>query len=142
MTRGKPQALLLMSEWTPKLNAVAAGVVVTFGFTMAWNPIPVSWAVLAGLGFTALLVWLGTTPKHVWAWACLFLGLESLSWPAVQMIKLQMSGVTEPNEDQMVELLHAGVFGVIFATFWLTFAYGVFRWIKRDESPDEAPPKP
>ena len=141
MTRGKPQALLLMSEWTPKLNAVAAGVVVTFGFTMAWNPIPVSWAVLAGLGFTALLVWLGTTPKHVWAWACLSLGLESLSWPAVQMIKLQISGVTEPNEDQMVELLHAGVFGVIFATFWLTFAYGVFRWIKRGEPPEAPPPK-
>ncbi len=141
MTRGKPQALLLMSDWALKVNAVAAGVVVAFGFTMAWNPIPVSWAVLAGLGFVALLVWLATTPKHVWAWACLFLGLESLSWPAVQMIKLQMSGVTEPNEDQMVELLHAGVFGVIFATFWLTFAYGVFRWIKRDEPEEEAPPK-
>src|SRR5947208_13102432 len=90
-----------MSDWTLKLNAVAAGVVVTFGFTMVWNPIPVSWAGLAGLGFTALLVWLGTTPKHIWAWACLFLGLESLSWPAVQMIKLQMSGVVEPSEDQM-----------------------------------------
>src|SRR2546425_10646596 len=94
-----------MSDWALTLNAVAAGVVVAFGFTMAWNPIPVSWAVLAGLGFVALLVWLGTTPKHVWAWACLFLGLESLSWPAVPMIKLQMSGVTEPNEDQMKELV-------------------------------------
>jgi len=130
-----------MGDWTLKLNAVAAGVVVTFGFTMAWNPIPVSWAVLAGLGFIALLVWLGTTPKHVWAWACLFLGLESLSWPAVQMIKLQMSGVAEPSEDQMIDLLRAGVFGVIFATFWLTFAYGVFRWIKRGESPEEPPVK-
>src|SRR2546425_13174762 len=105
-----------MSEWTIKLNAVAAGVVVTFGFTMAWNPIPVSWAVLAGLCFIVLLVWLDTTPKHVWAWACLLLGLESLSWPTVQMIKLQMSGVTEHSDDPMVELLHAGVFGVIFAT--------------------------
>src|SRR5947209_8319912 len=120
-----------MPDWALKLNAVAAGVVVTFGFTMAWNPIPVSWAVLAGLGFTALLVWLGTTPKHIWAWACLFLGLESLSWPVVQMIKLKLGGVAEPSEDQTIELLRAGVFGVIFATFCLTFANGFFLSIKR-----------
>ena len=49
--------------------------------------------------------------------------------------------MTKPSEDQMVELLHAGVFGVIFATFWLSFAYGVFRWIKRTEPPDEPPLK-
>jgi hypothetical protein len=130
-----------MGEWTLKLNAVAAGVVVTLGFTMVWNPIPVSWAVLAGLGFTAVLVWLGTTPKHLWAWACLFLGLESLSWPAVQLIRLKMGGVAEPSEDQMKELVGTMFLGIFFATFWLTFAYGVFRWIKRGESPEEPPAK-
>jgi hypothetical protein len=130
-----------MSDWTPRINAVAASVVVTFGFTLVWNPIPLSWTVMAGLGFTALLVWLGSTPKHVWAWACLFLGLESLSWPAVQMIKLKMSGVVEPSEDQMKELVGTMFLGIFFATFWLTFAYGLFRWIKRAEPPDETPPK-
>jgi len=134
-----------MSEWTPKLNAVAAGVVVTFGFTMVWNPIPVAYAVMAGLGFTALLVWLGETPKHVWAWACLVLGIESLGWPAVQMIRLHMSGVAEPGEEQMKELVGTMFLGVFFATFWLSFAYGVFRLIKRGEQatapPDESPPK-
>ena len=130
-----------MSEWTPKLNAVAAGVVVRFGFTMVWNPIPVSWAAMAGLGFTALLVWLGPTLKHVWAWACLFLGIESLSWPAVQMIKLRMSGAQDLSEDQMKELVGTMFLGVFFATFWLTFAYGVFRWIKRGETPENSPPK-
>jgi hypothetical protein len=129
-----------MSEWTPKVNAVAAGVVVTFGFTMAWNPIPVAWAVAAGFGFTALLVWLGTTPRHVWAWACLFLGLESLTWPAVELIKLRMSGMAEPTEDQMKELVGTGFLGIFFATFWLTFAYGIFRWIKRSETLNEPPP--
>ncbi len=59
----------------------------------------------------------------------------------VQMIKLKQGGVAEPSEDQTIELLRAGVFGVIFATFWLTFANGVFRWIKRGEPPAELPPK-
>ena len=130
-----------MSDWTPKLNAFAAGVVVTFGFTMAWNPIPLSWTVMAGLGFTALLVWLGSTPGYVWAWAFLFLGLESLSWPLVEVIKLRMSGVTEPSEEQMKDLVPTLFMGVIFATFWLSFAYGIFRWIKRAEPPAEPPPK-
>ena len=130
-----------MSDWTPKLNAFAAGVVVTIGFTMAWNPIPLSWTVMAGLGFTALLVWLGSTPGYVWAWAFLFLGLESLSWPLVEVIKLRMSGVTEPSEEQMKDLVPTLFMGVIFATFWLSFAYGIFRWIKRAEPPDEPTPK-
>ena len=128
-----------MSEWTPKLNAVAAGVFVTIGFTMVWNPIPISYAVVAGLGFTALLVWLGSTAGYVWAWAFLFLGLESLSWPAVTIIKLRMSGVTEPSEEQMKDLVPTLFMGVICATFFLSFAYGVFRWIKRGENPDEPP---
>ena len=131
-----------MGEWTLKLNAVAAGVVVTLGFTMAWNPIPVSWAVTAGFGFTALLVWLGSTPGYVWAWAFLFLGLESLSWPAVEIIKLRMSGVTEPSEEQMKDLVPTMFMGVICATFFLSFAYGVFRWIKRGEQATESPDEP
>jgi hypothetical protein len=131
----------MSSDWTPKLNALAAGVIVTIGFTMVWNPIPVSWAVAAGLGFTALLVFLGTTPRHVWAWACLFLGLESLSWPAVQMIKLKVSGVGELSEEQMQDLVGTMFLGIFFATFWLTFACGIFRWIKRGDPPEEIPPK-
>ena len=130
-----------MSEWTIKLNAVAAGVVVTIGFTMVWNPIPVSWAAMAGVGFTALLVWLGSSLGYVWAWAFLFLGLESLSWPLVEVIKLRMSGVAEPSEEQMKELVGTSFLGIFFATFWLTFAYGVFRWIKRTEPPEASPPK-
>ncbi len=130
-----------MSEWTIKLNAVAAGVVVTFGFTMAWNPIPVSWAAMAGVGFTALLVWLGSSLGYVWAWAFLFLGLESLSWPLVEVIKLRTSGVTEPSEEQMKDLVPTMFMGVICATFFLSFAYGVFRWIKRGEPPEAPPPK-
>jgi hypothetical protein len=128
-----------MTDWFLKLNVLVAGVLVTIGFTMVWNPIPVAWAVAAGLGFTALLLWLGITARHVWAWACLFLGLESLSWPGVELIKLRMSGIPEPSEAQMRTLLENSVFGVIFATFWLTFAYGIFRWIRRADSADPTP---
>ena len=53
-----------------------------------------------------------------------------------------MSGVVEPSEDQMKEFVGTSFLGIFFATFWLTFAYGVFRWIKRTEPPDEPPPKP
>ena len=40
---------------------------------------------------------------------------------------MRMSDVAEPSEDQMKERR-------------LTFAYGVFRWIKRGEPPEESPP--
>src|SRR2546428_13067993 len=53
-----------MSDWTLKLNAVAAGVGVAFGCTMAWNPIPVSRAVLAGVRVATPLVWLGAQTQH------------------------------------------------------------------------------
>ena len=39
----------------------------------------------------------------------------------------------------MKELVGTSFLGIFFATFWLTFAYGIFRWIKRGELP-EAPP--
>ena len=122
-----------MADWLPRLNAVVAAILVTIGFTMVWNPIPVSWAVAAGLGFTVLLLWVGTTARYTWAWACLFLGLESLSWPAVQMIKLRMTS-TALSDDQMKEMVGTLFLGVFFATFWLTFAYGIFRLIRRTES--------
>jgi hypothetical protein len=32
--------------------------------------------------------------------------------------------------------------GVICATFFLSFAYGVFRWIKRGEQTTEPPDEP
>jgi hypothetical protein len=121
------------------LNALIASVFVTIGFSLVWNPIPVYWAVVAGLGFLVLLLWVGTTVPHVWAWACLFLGIESLSWPIVQFGKLQLGGVT-PSEEQLVAATGNAFLGVFFATFWLTFAYGIFRWIRRTDSAEITPP--
>lgn len=123
-----------MSDWLPKIHPVLAGILVTVGFTMVWNPIPLPWALGAGVGFIVLLMWLGTTTRHTWAWACLFLGLESLSWPAVQMMKLRMSGVVTLSQEQTQELVGNLFLGIFFATFWLTFAYGLFRWIRRSDT--------
>ena len=129
-----------MADWFPKLNVLIAAVLVTIGFTMAWNPIRVSLVVAAGLVFTALLLWLGTTPRHTWAWACLFLGLESLSWPMIQMIKLRVTASFEQATDEQMQSLVADlIFGIVFATFWLTFAYGIFRAIRRSESETTQP---
>ena len=135
------------------LNALIASVFVTIGFSLVWNPIPVSgafesvagfiavflWAIVAILGFAALLLWVGTTAPHVWAWACLFLGIESLSWPIVQFGKLQMGGASL-SEEQLIAVTGNAFLGVFFATFWLTFAYGIFRWIRRTDSAGVTPP--
>jgi hypothetical protein len=121
------------------LNAFIASVFVTIGFSLVWNPIPVAWAVVAGLGFMALLLWVGTTAHHVWAWACLFLGLESLSWPLLQFVKIQMGSIP-PSEDQLIAVTGNAFLGVFFATFWLTFSYGIFRWIRRMDSAEMPPP--
>ena len=121
------------------LNAFIASVFVTIGFSLVWNPIPVAWAVVAGLGFMALLLWVGTTAPHVWDWACLFLGLESLSWPLLQFVKIRMGSIP-PSEDQLIAVTGNAFLGVFFATFWLTFSYGIFRWIRRMDSAEMAPP--
>src|SRR6185437_13392305 len=107
-------------------------ILVTIGFALVWDPIPVFLVVAAGLGFTALLLWVGRTPRHVWGWACLFLGLESLIRPVVPLLKLRISGIEAP-EDQLADALGSLFLGLFFATFWLTFAYGIFRWIRRTE---------
>ncbi len=114
------------------LNALVASGFVTIGFTLVWNLIPVYLTVVAGLGFLAILLWVGTTVPHVWAWACLFLGIESLSWSIIQFVKLRMGSVP-PSEDQVIAAMGDAFMGVFFATFWLTFAYGIFRWIRRTD---------
>jgi hypothetical protein len=121
------------------VNALVAAVFVTIGFALVWNPVPVLLTVVAGLGFMALLFWVGTTVPHVWAWACLFLGLESLSWSIVPFVKLRIGSVP-PSDDQLIATMGPAFLGVFFATFWLTFAYGIFRWIRRTSSAGTSPP--
>lgn len=121
--------------WTPQLNAVLGSIVVTVGFWMTWGELPMSAAVVLALGVAGFLVWRGSAITAVWAWTTLLLGVESLSWPIITMIRVRLSG-SEPTEEQMGQILTAVLFGLFSAIFWITFSYGLFkRMTKEDESP-------
>jgi hypothetical protein len=116
--------------WTLRLNAALASLVVTLGLWMIWAtlPLPVTLAVALGVGM--FFTWQAATTGAVWAWATLFLGLESLAWPIVTMVTLRLS-TDEPSEQQMGMILTAVLFGLFSAIFWLTFSYGIFQWMRR-----------
>ncbi len=118
---------------TPQLHAALGAIVVTIGFWLVWGELPVALVTAVALGVAGFLIWQGSTLGRVWAWASLLLGLDSLAWPIVTM--LQISRVTEqPNDQQMGEILSAVVAGLFSSVFWVSFAFGIFRWIKRQET--------
>jgi hypothetical protein len=116
--------------WTFRLNAALASLVVTLGFWMIWETLPVTVILAVALGVTVFLAWHAVTISAVWAWATLLLGLESLAWPIVTMVTLRLS-TAEPTEQQMAVIFTAVLFGLFSAIFWLTFSYGIFRWMRR-----------
>ena len=119
-----------MSSWSIRLNAVLASLVVTLGFWLAWAELPVVVTLSVGLAVAIVLVWRAPTIGAVWAWATLLLGLESLAWPLVTMVQVRLSS-TEPTEQQMGLILTAVLFGLFSSIFWLTFSYGIFKWMRR-----------
>ncbi|MBI4401248.1 MAG: LapA family protein [Nitrospirae bacterium] len=112
--------------WKPRLNAVLGSLVVTFGFWLFWGELPLELAVAMALGIGAFLAWQGTTVAIVWAWATLLLGMESLAWPVVTMVRIRMASA-EPTEQEMGTILTAVLFGLFSSIFWLTFSYGIFK---------------
>jgi hypothetical protein len=116
----------------PHLHAVLGAVVVTIGFWLAAGAVPLEMLVAVALGVAGFLAWQGTTLGRIWAWASLLLGLDSLAWPVVTMIRI--SRVTEqPDDQQMGMILTAVVAGLFASVFWLSFGWGIFRWAKRKE---------
>ena len=115
-----------MSRWTLQLNAALGSLVVTFGLWLVWGEAPVvvlvAFAVLLGL----LLSWGSASLAAVWGWTTALLGLESLAWPVVTMIQVQLAG-REPTEQEMGAILTSMLFGVFSSIFWLTFSYGIFK---------------
>lgn len=124
--------------WTPQLNAILGSLVVTIGFWLMWGEMPFALAVVVALCAAGFLVWQGSTIAAVWAWATLLLGMESLAWPIVTMARVRMAAA-EPTEQQMGQILTAVLFGLFSSIFWLTFAYGIFKWARRNEAEAAAP---
>jgi hypothetical protein len=123
--------------WIQRLNAVLGSVVVTVGFWLVWGDLPLALALLVALGVSVVLVWRGSTVAEVWAWVTALLGLESLAWPIVTMVRLRMQS-SAPTEQEMGMILTAVLFGLFSSIFWLTFSYGIFRWIGRKRETPQA----
>ncbi len=118
-----------------RLNAVLGSLVVTIGLWITWGELSPTVAAVVGVAAAGFLVWRGGTIAMVWAWATLLLGIESLSWPVVTMVRMRLAG-PEPTDEQMMALLASVVFGLFSAVFWITFSYGIFRWTGKKKTPE------
>lgn len=117
---------MVTTWWSPQLNALLGSLVVAAGAWLAWDSFsPVGVLLIAG-SIAGFLIWQGRTIGLVWAWATLFLGLESLAWPVVTMVQIHAI-TTEPTDEQMGAILSAALTGLFSAVFWITFSYGLFK---------------
>ena len=125
--------------WTPQLHAVFGGIVVAIGVFVMWEQAATTWALLVAVASTAFLWWQGRSIAAVWAWTTMGLGIESMTWPIVTMIRMRMGG-SQPTEEQMETILNAVLFGLFTSVFWITFAFGLFKRIREQNAPPVPPP--
>jgi hypothetical protein len=111
------------------LNAVLGGVVVALGLWLMWGDLPVIVIVVIALAAAGILAWASSSIAAIWGWTTAVLGLESLAWPVVTMVRIRLAS-TEPTEQEMGLILTAILFGLFSSIFWLTFSYGVFRKLR------------
>ncbi len=123
-----------MAWWTPQLHAVLGGIVIAIGIVVMWEQAVLLWALLVGTIATAFLLWKGRSIGTVWAWTTLGLGAESMTWPIVTMVQMRMGG-SQPTEEQMGTILNAVIFGLFTSVFWVTFAFGLFKRLKEQQTP-------
>jgi len=128
--------------WTSHLHAVLGAIVVTIGFWLVWGELPVTLVTAIALAAAGFLAWQGTTIAHVWAWTCLLLGFASAAWPVATMVQVRQVAV-EPSDEQMGLILTAVVAGLVSSVFWISFAWGIFRRVRRKEAePSSGPNAP
>lgn len=123
-----------MTWWTPQLHALLGGLVVAGGVFVMWEQAGVVWTLLIAAVATAVLLWRGRSIGAVWAWTTLGLGIESMTWPIVTMVRIRMEGV-QPTEEQMGTILNAVLFGLFTSVFWVTFAFGLFKRLREQNAP-------
>ncbi|HUM40963.1 MAG TPA: hypothetical protein PKJ04_14570 [Nitrospira sp.] len=122
----------MIAWWTPQVHAVLGGLVIAIGIVVMWQQAVLFWALLVGAIATALLLWKGRSIGAVWAWTTLGLGVESMTWPIVTMVRM---GGSQPTEAQMETILNAVIFGLFTSVFWVTFAFGLFKRLREQQAP-------
>lgn len=123
-----------MTWWTPQLHAVLGGLVVAVGIFVMWEQAGILLPLLFAVAATAFLLWQGRSIGAVWAWTTLALGIESMTWPIVTMVRIRMEGI-QPTEEQMGTILNAVLFGLFTSVFWVTFALGLFKRLREQNAP-------
>ena len=109
-----------------RVHAVAGGAVVAIGFWVLGGDLPVIAPLVLTGALVGFLLWAARDVGTVWAWATLLLGIESLAWPVLTMIRTRIASA-QPTEEQMSAVLTAVLFGLFSSVFWLTFSYGLFK---------------
>ena len=109
---------------------------VTVGLWLLLGEISMPAAIALALGLAGLLAWQTPTIAHIWAVSTLLLGLESLTWPVLQMAEIQKLGPEPPLED-LERIFTAVLFGLFSGVFWMTFSYGIYKRIRSHQKPPE-----
>lgn len=131
----------IMPAWAIQANSVLATVVVSVGAWLVWGSLPIVWTVALAGGILLFLLRQGTTIGKIWAWSTFLLGIESLAWPVITMVRLRTSS-SQPSDEEMGLVLNAVLFGLFSSVFWISFAFGLFKREQRAEpiSQDDRPP--
>ena len=109
-----------------RVHAVAGSAAVAIGFWVLWGDLPVIAPLVLTAALVGFLLWAARDVGTVWAWATFLLGIESLTWPVLTMIRARIV-TAQPIEEQMFAVLTAVLFGLFSSVFWLTFSYGLFK---------------
>jgi hypothetical protein len=112
--------------WVQLINALTGSLVVAVGAWLAWNELSPIGAGIVFAVASGFLVWRGRTTARMWAWVTLLLGIESFLWPILTMQQIR-SSTSQPSDEQMGMLLSAALMGILSASFWLAFSYGLFK---------------